>query len=483
MAQAAPAVDVELVKIVPHLFQLLLNGLSSEDPWKKEVKDNILMLVVVAVVILILGYICIKVVDPGNPRIGVMLLIIIMTASLVLLLILGVKTHILREMDGLKISNTDILNQLHALDTRVTILEHKLNPYVPTGCNVFKDHNNAIQLVFNQIAANFTSLDTRLTALESHDPIPGPTLPSPSPTPEPFCVDCPKRITELESQVKTLTAVAPQTCNDVGNWMEAAHTHRISRLNDQRANIEATLKKMYYDTDETFGKDSDLAISIKHCTSDSRITYKYSSSICEYRAILDKVDIELTQLNAIREYDTLLPAQLQRRIQDLKDKIAANHDELKTRIDRTESTVSDVTQVTHAPATVLVWRGKGADIPKGWRICDGEEGTINLYGKVIVGANGKGGPDNDYSLGETGGVSHTTLTIGNLPPHDHSNGEFKFILRSNDNGQWTSKETDYSNGEPDLVHKAAMQNVGNGDKFDNRQPYMALYYICRRPGY
>lgn len=53
----------------------------------------------------------------------------------------------------------------------------------------------------------------------------------------------------------------------------------------------------------------------------------------------------------------------------------------------------------------------GEEIPEGWHICDGTEGTPNLIGKFIKA---------DSAAGNTGGKNTVTLTIDNLPPHRHS---------------------------------------------------------------
>ncbi len=61
---------------------------------------------------------------------------------------------------------------------------------------------------------------------------------------------------------------------------------------------------------------------------------------------------------------------------------------------------------------VCAWHGEIADIPTGWHLCDGQEGTVDLRDLFIIGAGGLYGP------GATGGaVTHThTFTAAG---HDH----------------------------------------------------------------
>lgn len=59
---------------------------------------------------------------------------------------------------------------------------------------------------------------------------------------------------------------------------------------------------------------------------------------------------------------------------------------------------------------IKMWSGKIEDIPEGWHICDGTEGTPNLIGSFIKA---------DKEAGKTGGGDELTLTVDNLPTHGH----------------------------------------------------------------
>ena len=66
---------------------------------------------------------------------------------------------------------------------------------------------------------------------------------------------------------------------------------------------------------------------------------------------------------------------------------------------------------------ISMWSGTIANIPSGWALCNGSNGTPDLRGRFVVGYSGSG----DYaSIGNTGGSDSRTLTTANMPSHNHS---------------------------------------------------------------
>ena len=63
-----------------------------------------------------------------------------------------------------------------------------------------------------------------------------------------------------------------------------------------------------------------------------------------------------------------------------------------------------------ALGSIMMWSGSIADIPTGWQLCDGTNGTPDLRDRFVIGAG-----SNDYAVGTTGGYTDTTL-----PAHAHN---------------------------------------------------------------
>lgn len=74
---------------------------------------------------------------------------------------------------------------------------------------------------------------------------------------------------------------------------------------------------------------------------------------------------------------------------------------------------------------ICLWSGSVDNIPDGWALCNGENGTEDLRDKFVVGAG------NSYAVNATGGnasqnvnlsgsTGATTLTVNQMPSHTHT---------------------------------------------------------------
>lgn len=112
---------------------------------------------------------------------------------------------------------------------------------------------------------------------------------------------------------------------------------------------------------------------------------------------------------------------------------------------------------------IIMWSGSVEDIPGGWALCDGGNGTPNLRDRFLVGAG------NSYSVGDVGGENVHTLTASEMPAHDHTvnfglGTDGVGIGMDGDTGpQWTTRTGPSGDGQP----------------HENRPPYYALALIMK----
>ena len=141
------------------------------------------------------------------------------------------------------------------------------------------------------------------------------------------------------------------------------------------------------------------------------------------------------------------------------------------------------------PGGIIMWSGAVNAVPEGWALCDGSNGTPDLRDRFIVGAG------SSYNPGDTGGAKEVTLTIAQMPSHDHT-------ANIHTSGEHTHKYYQMAASYPgsaeagtsvrDLYSKSAdtssagahshsitVYNTGSGQAHENRPPYYALAYIMK----
>lgn len=149
---------------------------------------------------------------------------------------------------------------------------------------------------------------------------------------------------------------------------------------------------------------------------------------------------------------------------------------------------------------IIMWYGDKA--PAGWAICDGSNGTPDLRGRFVVGADGA---STEYKPNAKGGQSSIKLTEGNLPGHSHGvelttdvagnhrhNQNYVHYRQSGGDEKvefpmffkysyWPEQTTITSDQSGDHQHKIKgnTETTGGNTDFDNRPPYYALYYIMK----
>lgn len=124
--------------------------------------------------------------------------------------------------------------------------------------------------------------------------------------------------------------------------------------------------------------------------------------------------------------------------------------------------------------------GLGKNLYEGWALCNGINNTIDLRGRFIVmatdgpeaGANPLDSSLVGYSIGQIGGQNSVTLTVSQMPHHNHP------ISGS-------SQGNNAGGGSVPAVNFTGLENAGftdgtGGDQaHENRPPFRALYKIQR----
>lgn len=126
---------------------------------------------------------------------------------------------------------------------------------------------------------------------------------------------------------------------------------------------------------------------------------------------------------------------------------------------------------------ITLWSGAINNIPTGWALCDGNNGTPNLTDRFVVGAG------STYTVGAVGGEATHTLTTEELPSHNHNlyawsssgSGGSHDYLSSVSGGQVKISRGQVSLSSSDEI----IRSTGGGVAHENRPPYYALAYIMK----
>ena len=130
---------------------------------------------------------------------------------------------------------------------------------------------------------------------------------------------------------------------------------------------------------------------------------------------------------------------------------------------------------------ICMWSGQIIDIPNGWYLCNGNNGTPNLVDRFIVGAG------NSYAVGATGGEATHVLSLAEMPAHnhgavgDHSHTYYRAYAASGvcgGGGQYqpfSQIPAEWTGGAGGHTHSTQGSNTAH----ENRPPYYALAFIMK----
>jgi microcystin-dependent protein len=82
----------------------------------------------------------------------------------------------------------------------------------------------------------------------------------------------------------------------------------------------------------------------------------------------------------------------------------------------------NLSQINFPNGMIIMWSGSEVDIPKGWVMCDGKNGTPDLRGRFVLGTNPYANDIKDLGyFGVSGGSETTSVTFtkDTIPSHTH----------------------------------------------------------------
>ena len=167
----------------------------------------------------------------------------------------------------------------------------------------------------------------------------------------------------------------------------------------------------------------------------------------------------------------------------------------------TQSILAAVDDARTPRGIISMWAGGVGDVPSGWHLCDGTNGTPDLRDRFIVAAG------NSYSPGYTGGsltytpaitvngsgtgvqVGYHTLTVGEMPSHSHTLLIYKgsesaggmcdsYGGRSYIQGD-TCLPTGGNQGHNHPIVDHGHVHSASASAIDSRPPYYALAFIMK----
>lgn len=155
----------------------------------------------------------------------------------------------------------------------------------------------------------------------------------------------------------------------------------------------------------------------------------------------------------------------------------------------TSNVQTQLDNVAFPSGGIIMWSGAVANIPSGWVLCDGNNGTPNLRNKFVVGAGAT------YSVDATGGsadaivVAHShTASTGGAGGHNHSYsidtgpnypGGGPVALRDGSTDYPLGSNTYFTSTVGDHTHSVTVNSTGSSGTNANLPPYYALAYIMK----
>lgn len=274
------------------------------------------------------------------------------------------------------------------------------------------------------------------------------------------------RVTTNETNIKTNTTNISTNATNIKN-LDKRVTTNATNIKTNTTNITG-LDTRVTDLETNV---TDLSSSVDTNTTDIT-TLKTDVSTNTTNIATNKTNIS-TNATDIKNIDT--------RVTKLENKVAdkSDYEDLKTKVDTNTTNIStntnDITTIKNEiknlqdampVGSIIMFNGKAEEIPSGWAICNGENGTPNLIDRFILGSTYCGG---------MGGKSQVTLSVSQLPPHKHRVAKCWYGKSDNAADRQVVRWDDSF----DTNEQVWTGETGLGMPIDIMPPYYRLIYIMK----
>lgn len=281
------------------------------------------------------------------------------------------------------------------------------------------------------------------------------------------------RVTTNETNIKTNTTNISTNATNIKN-LDKRVTTNATNIKTNTTNITGLDTRVTaIETNVT-----DLSTSVDTNTTDiTTLKTDVSTNTTDISTLSTKVTTNTTNISTnttdIKNIDT--------RVTKLENKVAdkSDYEDLKTKVDTNTTNITtntnDITNIKNEiknlqdampVGSIIMYNGKAEEIPSGWAICNGENGTPNLLDRFILGSTYCGG---------MGGKSQVTLSVSQLPPHKHRVAKCWYGKSDNAADRQVVRWDDSF----DTNEQVWTGETGLGLPIDIMPPYYRLIYIMK----
>ena len=118
--------------------------------------------------------------------------------------------------------------------------------------------------------------------------------------------------------------------------------------------------------------------------------------------------------------------------------------------------------------SIVMW--SGSDIPNGWALCDGTNGTPDLRGRFVLGVS------DSHKLKTKGGTEEVTLEVEQMPEHQHFMNNVVGFTKTESAAKGGTGDTTLAVYSGRIYFTDA---AGESQPHNNMPPYYTLAYIMK----